>query len=906
MFKNEVEHTIEEEKELADPLVNALIPIAKEAFSINNVGNEVTVSESTLLLGELNDILRSCEPEDEHGYNNVLMIISKLEIDSEQAFLLLDDYFESMNINKEVYRTYRNDYKTIFNCSMSDEDRISAFKRLSNVRFLGFDFNILEPCLGEDDAKMTFYKSPPESDNSIRLSKRPENGWFSRVDIFLGTEEDELVVTWDEEAGLLVNGLSNVSWGEKGDHINTVLKQLRVDSFVDGSSRVGLIKALIYFSLIVAALTTNGCDAETSPSVQEPTSVGTSVDTGSQERTYAPEVSEAVESSSAPESDLTEVVSDLEKVLENYPDAERERIEQQLKRIRDYREELGLLREIPELQEYDYSETETLEGDFVNNLPPDYQSIADIATMLFEGVAGKEYVRFIHGIRLNDLGYNGAEGGFLFVGGNIHKYTLDGVIRTYLHETGHLLDPKSRTTQDSLSFEVYLNALEGKYQALGQAFAVEGEFFNHPEDMGTKRMKRDLGILFGMMYNSSSLEDIERWFNREEIDRINEYLEEVSDSSNNIVFTKKVSDKLGGFILPMILEQPYDSPFKKIYSETMEGTKEEIWAEMFRLVLQPRAEAGGNDLEAVRANEDIVIGVARLLSEIRGDEVELDDIRVVRSYLQSIREEISNVPPGVIELFEQEEEMLSKQEEPGDEYNAEYQKFYEGVYQIPEDCPNRELVQEYMGFVSGVIDEFPMLNYAESAYHSWDYPSVKDINNYDWIYDPSGFNCWDPEVVITPQAMFRDEIVALVRALEQGGPYEEVKLLQEDYLNTQISRLEVFLNRGLHALIVRGEEDIAVNTDLLNEAQLDQVREFIRLRNRFVEVTAEAKVEENSDEFSWAWDSASPVYLDVLFKNIISGNVDEYFKMRETIDDRYWDSLPQRSRMLKEYLDNLK
>ena len=209
----------------------------------------------------------------------------------------------------------------------------------------------------------------------------------------------------------------------------------------------------------------------------------------------------------------------------------------------------------------------------------------------------------------------------LTVSAEFPNFTEEKIINTLLHEVGgHGSDPKIGLTIYNRS--QLIRAEYGKWNALSQAYAVQEQFFNHPNDLTLPLLKRSLGEVVGNTINQDTKAQLSDPSGIQLIEKlVNQLAQKKNIPPKDLVFNKQVCMDIGEEIVSHIRNKTLDihGQLKTVYQDILEGALTEQWAEMERIsILNP---------DLIDHSTTIIEGVETVLSAIQGKPVNLTKLR---------------------------------------------------------------------------------------------------------------------------------------------------------------------------------------------------------------------------------------------------------------------------------------
>ena len=195
------------------------------------------------------------------------------------------------------------------------------------------------------------------------------------------------------------------------------------------------------------------------------------------------------------------------------------------------------------------------------------------------------------------------------------------IINIILHEVGgHGSDPRNGLTIYNLP--QLIRAEYGKWKALSQAYAVQGQLLNHPNDLTLPLLKRSLGEVIGNNINHDTKAQLSDPSGIQLIEKlVNQLAQKKNISPKDLIFNKQVCMDVGEEIVGHIRNKTLDiqGELKTVYQDTLESALTEQWAEMVRIsILNP---------DLINHNTTIIEGVETVLSTIQGKLVNLGELR---------------------------------------------------------------------------------------------------------------------------------------------------------------------------------------------------------------------------------------------------------------------------------------
>lgn len=324
-----------------------------------------------------------------------------------------------------------------------------------------------------------------------------------------------------------------------------------------------------------------------------------------------------------------------------------------LGKIREYRIKLGLTpypKTILESVIKGNTEWQFASDPFKNELPETLYSYGMLNEHLQNSAFGENAGRLVRRIQVNPNSPN--EFSFLgsstdrvcTIGYNTSIHPLDSYGITALHEAiGHGSDPSDNSLLYPLP--LLIDVEKGRAQMLSQAFDIEGQFYNHPNDLMYPLLKRKMGELIANRSYKGNLSEVFEGEIAPSVAKniIHAECETQGPGAEELKFNKRMCERLGELFIDHNRSGaiPFSPEVKKVYTTQLESSLKEIYAEMVRLTLM--------DASLVENNNDIINGLTTVLSAIQGKDIDLEKVRSA----------MSAIPQEVVDRREMEVEWVA-------------------------------------------------------------------------------------------------------------------------------------------------------------------------------------------------------------------------------------------------------
>jgi hypothetical protein len=194
-----------------------------------------------------------------------------------------------------------------------------------------------------------------------------------------------------------------------------------------------------------------------------------------------------------------------------------------------------------------------------------------------------------------------------------------------LHEAiGHGSDTAMVEAGPIYPKEQFFQIELGKWKALAEAFDVEGQFFNHPDDMMFNHIKTSLGESVALYHVFSDDVDIEEITNRRGMNKLTDTIQDIARRKGieveELKFNKSVCREIGEKIADPIRKGEFEARgiLYDSYRFSLEGALIEIYAEAMKYAIKYP--------ELLSDSPQILEGVAEVISAIRGSKVRVEDL----------------------------------------------------------------------------------------------------------------------------------------------------------------------------------------------------------------------------------------------------------------------------------------
>lgn len=467
-----------------------------------------------------------------------------------------------------------------------------------------------------------------------------------------------------------------------------------------------------------------------------------------------------------------------------------EESQRKISHIRHYREQIGLAPypdTIIQCVLQDNHEWQFESDPFSNELPETLYSYGMVNEHMQSVAFGNNAGRLVRRITVNSQApslysfMGNASDRVCTIGYNTSAIDLNGYMETALHEAiGHGSDPSDNPLLYPTN--VLLDVELGRSQMLSQAFSVEGQFLNHPNDLMYPQLKRNIGEIIASQYYKGDLSPA--FLKKEDGEIAQTVIDEEKDSHfSELRFNKKVCERLGDSFIKLNAngELLFSPELAQFYSTRLESSLKEIYAEMVRLSM--------SHPEELQHNTTLLEGCRAVLSAIQGKEVVLDEIR----------QSIFALPPEVVERQEVERSIQAALTPRSPLVSS---PFYE-------DSPNKPLIlraqkeqvlfqqqkNDFLLFVDeGILPESSLMPFFRKHCEDYakarsiiekEYPFLKHITTaqYDMQFDPN-LDIWDirkietamdntytrkllADLIHSPQTIDIDEVRKRTKVLSQ-------------------------------------------------------------------------------------------------------------------------------------------
>ncbi len=262
----------------------------------------------------------------------------------------------------------------------------------------------------------------------------------------------------------------------------------------------------------------------------------------------------------------------------------------------------------------------------LNRLPITLKPYGEEAIKIVKVIFGPKANHLIRNIKLHptipgEFDYDSSEYALLFPY-NINDYLAETALSDFiLHEgVGHGSDPyyDTRRPENLYPFPVLLTIEHGKWRMLDQAFAIPGQFLNHPEDEALPKIKKFLGESLLEKLNTPG----SAWFkNRYTLFLVQKALTQAQNENKSSAATgDKALMSFGGKIFDLFRQGKVQ--FMEEYADSIEQVIDdylgEIYAEMMKMaILHP---------ERIGNNQEILGGCQEIIEAIRGEKINFRDI----------------------------------------------------------------------------------------------------------------------------------------------------------------------------------------------------------------------------------------------------------------------------------------
>ena len=319
------------------------------------------------------------------------------------------------------------------------------------------------------------------------------------------------------------------------------------------------------------------------------------------------------------------------------------------------------------------------------------------------------------------------------------------------HENTHAADPTLITSSSIYPLDTLIKVSHGMARVLNQSMKIEGMFLNNPDSYNIPFIKKEIGQGVGTLFlqDQSLMGQVDFAGHNFIVATLASIAKEQGVNIKDIKFTKKTCLRLGGALLPKILNESIvisGSLLNDWYSPKIEGASREIFADMVATALMAP--------EKINHNQEILTGITEILSGIQGKSIKLSEIIDALHFMDN---EIKDRFMAEQEAVMASEQLLSSPEasslSEGDvqaiqgEAILEEQK-QDAIWnfiiagQVPPDIGKdsvdiRSTMEKYGQVVKTVYDQYPEIIYGLNAddvsfdpdLHVWDTWKVAEAWN---------------------------------------------------------------------------------------------------------------------------------------------------------------------------------
>lgn len=321
-----------------------------------------------------------------------------------------------------------------------------------------------------------------------------------------------------------------------------------------------------------------------------------------------------------------------------------------------------------------------------------------------------------------------------------------------LHEAiGHGSDPVF--TPQPYPSDVLFKIEHGKWRMLSQAFSVDGQFFNHPNDMMRPQFQRQIGEQVALHFRHNDLSTL--FSTEDSYKKVRGILENISREENipleHIKFNKRISRLIGQQVFDQVTtnEVQLGEDLRIQYESQVETALVEIYAEMMRMsILHP---------DEIGQNPEIVQGCTEILSAIQGKPVDLESIRIAiqnprsevverntfeKQLLIDINDSDPKATPDIHISTPTAEELArakTQQEEIANQKRefTEFTAYGKIPSSVEKDTALHELLKAYAYTCSQIYTKYPDTNFVDDLFDPqldiWDIQNISNCLNAPFI-----------------------------------------------------------------------------------------------------------------------------------------------------------------------------
>lgn len=409
-------------------------------------------------------------------------------------------------------------------------------------------------------------------------------------------------------------------------------------------------------------------------------------------------------------------------------------------------------------------------GTFSGNLPPSMQSLNTIVKDYIQTAYSNQSFKTIREVKLGDGTSFHPSMDERFI--TFPLYYNASKLWTFMvvaHETAHGVDPELYNYPPELFFRMW----KAKWLMCAQAWDVEGQFLNHPDDFLHKHLNYQVGkeAARSCRWDDDFDQKPGSQLIRSVIEEVKQKLGVVAETKD-IVYTRRFVYEMGILLTKKIREGQLDTFLQELYESTLSWGMVETWAEMMKWGFLPPQiydfEDGKKAAETTQQNPEIVYGVQETLSILQSKEL---DFAQEQEHIVQVFEHFQTLPS-----YEEQAPLVEKTEEELQEEHAWdlINDFLKGGTALQDEVLPKlsgkplDLFTRYLVAYQDIIRDFP----GASEFH---HDPEAAFN----VFDPKYLAAWNTDFIM--EVMNRDTLKNLIKEILRGeDKTEQILQLEQD------------------------------------------------------------------------------------------------------------------------------